>query len=192
MGIPIGWTLAVAQAQALVTLLLTIGTPLGIALAANIKLFPLLAGLWFLGRRDWRRVGALAAWTAALVGVQFVLEPQATIDYVHSLGLGWVGEIRNISPYAISPLLWLVLLAVGMVIALRLAPTRSAGRLPSRFRRSPRRACLSYMLMGLLAALRADRLVATQPRANLYWSHVTADLRREVSWRSPIRPRFAN
>jgi hypothetical protein len=165
LGIPIGWTLAIAQAQALVTLLLTIGTPLGIAVAANIKLFPLLAGLWFLGRRDWRRVGALAAWIAALVGVQFLLEPQATIDYVHALGLGWVGEIRNISPYAISPLLWLVLFAGGVVLALRLAPTRVgwAAAVTLSTLAPPR--LLSYMLMGLLAALREDRFVALVSRA---------------------------
>ena len=160
LGLPIGWTLAVAQAHSLVTLLLTIGTPLGIALAANIKLFPLLAGLWFVGRRDWRRVAALAGWTTALVAVQFLLEPQATIDYVRTLGLGWVGEIRNISPYAISPLLWAVLVAAGVLVTLRLAPTRFgwAAAVTLSTLAPPR--LLSYMLMGLLAALRSDRFVA--------------------------------
>lgn len=157
LGLPIGWTLAVAQAHSLVTLLLTIGTPLGIALAANIKLFPLLAGLWFVGRRDWRRVAALAGWTAALVALQFVLEPQATIDYVQSLGLGWVGEIRNISPYAISPYLWAALVAAGVLVTLRLAPTRFgwAAAVTLSTLAPPR--LLSYMLIGLLAALRLDR-----------------------------------
>jgi hypothetical protein len=160
LGLPIAWVLAVAQAHSLVTLLLTIGTPLGIALAANIKLFPLLAGLWFVGRRDWRRSEALVGWTAALVALQFALEPQATIDYVRSLGLGWVGEIRNISPYAISPLLWAALFAAGVLLALRLAPTRWgwAAAVTLATLAPPR--LLSYMLMGLLAALRADRFTA--------------------------------
>ena len=161
LGVPIGFTLAVAQAQAVVTLLLTIGTPFGIAFAANIKLFPLLAGLWFVGRRDWRRLGALAAWTAGLVVVQIVLEPQATIDYVRSLGFGWVGENRNYSPYAISPVLWAVLLVTGVLLALRLAPTRLGwAAAVSVATLAPPRLPI-YMLMGLLAALRLDRLAGT-------------------------------
>jgi hypothetical protein len=165
LGIPIGWTLAVAQAHALVTLLLVIGTPFGIALAANIKLFPLLAGLWYVGGRDWRRVEALAAWTAGLVAVQYLLEPQATIDYVRALGLGWVGEIRNISPYAVSPLLWAGLVAAGIFLTLRLAPTRFgwAAAVALSTLAPPR--LLSYMLMGLLAALRGDRLTRTMSMA---------------------------
>ncbi len=160
LGIPIGWSLAIAQAHVLVTFLLTIGTPLGIAVAANIKLFPVLAGVWFVGRRDWRRAGALVGWIAVLVAFQLVLEPQATIDYVRSLGLGWVGEIRNISPYAISPVLWVVLLAAGILAALRLAPTRFgwAAAVALSTLAPPR--LLSYMLMGLLAALRQDRFTA--------------------------------
>jgi hypothetical protein len=162
LGLPIAWSLAVAQAHSLVTLLLTIGNPFAIAFAANIKLFPVLAGIWFVGRRDWRRVGELAGWITALVTLQFVLEPQATLDYIRSLGLGWVGEIRNISPYAISPILWAVLLAAGALLALRLAPTRFgwAAAITLSTLAPPR--LLSYMLMGLLAALRKDRF-AGQP-----------------------------
>jgi hypothetical protein len=160
LGLPIAWCLAVAQAHSLVTLLLTIGNPVAIAFAANIKLFPVLAGIWFVGRRDWRRTGALVGWIAVLVAFQLVLEPQATLDYVRSLGLGWVGEIRNISPYAISPILWVVLLAAGTLAALRLAPTRFgwAAAVTLSTLAPPR--LLSYMLMGLLAALRQDRFAA--------------------------------
>jgi hypothetical protein len=103
---------------------------------------------------------ALTGWTAALVALQLVLEPQATIDYVRSLGLGWVGEIRNISPYAVSPLLWAVLFVAGVLLTLRLAPTRLgwAAAVTLSTLAPPR--LLSYMLMGLLAALRSDRFVA--------------------------------
>ena len=66
-----------------------------------------------MGRRDWRRLRALALWTAGLIAVQLVLEPQATMDYVRALGLGWVGENTNYSPYGISPVLWAVLLGAG-------------------------------------------------------------------------------
>ena len=154
LGLPIAWTLAVAQAHSVVTLLLTIGSPFGIALAANLKLFPLLAGVWFVGRRDWRRLARLAAWTAALIGIQVVLEPQATLDFLEALRPAWVGEVRNLSPYALSPVLWAVLLAGGVLLALRLARTRwgwAAAVTLATF--SPPR-LLAYMLMSLLAALR--------------------------------------
>jgi hypothetical protein len=157
LGVPIGWSLAVGQAHALVTLLLTIGTPLGIALAANMKLFPLLAGLWLVGRRDWRRAGALAGWMVGLVALQFMLEPMATVDYLRFLGLSWVGEVRNISPYAISPLLWIALSAAGVLLVLRLGPTRWgwAAAVTLATLAPPR--LLVYMLMSLLAALKIDR-----------------------------------
>ena len=157
LGVPIAWTLVVAQGHAVVTLLLTIGSPFGVALAAHMKLFPLLAGAWFVGRRDWRRSAALAGWVAALAVVQLILEPQATIEFIRALGTSWVGEVRNFSPYAVSPVLWAILVAIGIVAALRLAPTRwgwaSAVALATL---SPPR-LLTYMLIGLLAALRPDR-----------------------------------
>jgi hypothetical protein len=157
LGLPIAWTLAVAQAQSVVTLLLTIGSPFGIALAANLKLFPLLAGIWFVGRRDWRRAAAVAAWLVALGLLQLVLEPRATVDYFRALGPGWVGDVRNISPYAISPVLWAIVFVAGLVAALRLAPTRAgwAAAVALATLSPPR--LLLYMLIGLLAGLRPDR-----------------------------------
>jgi hypothetical protein len=153
LSVPIAWTLVVAQAQSVVTLLLTIGSPFGIALAANIKLFPLLAGVWFVGRRDWHRLSRLAVWTAALIAIQIVLEPQATLDFLVAVRPGWVGDVRNLSPYALSPVLWAVLLAGGVVLALRLAPTRWgwAAAVVLSVLAPPR--LLAYMLMTLLAAL---------------------------------------
>jgi hypothetical protein len=157
LGMPIAWTLAIGQAHSVVTFLLALGSPFGIALAAHIKLFPVLAGVWFIGRRDWRGAGALVAWLAALGIIQLVIEPRGTLDFIQALGLEWVGQVRNISPYAVSPVLWAVLFVAGVVVALRLAPTRwgwaAAVALATL---SPPR-LLSYMLMSLLAALRPDR-----------------------------------
>ena len=154
LGLPIAWTLAVAQAQSIVTLLLTIGSPFGIALAANLKLFPLLVGIWFAGRRDWRRLALLAAWTGAFIAIQAVLEPQATLDFLGAIRPGWVGEVRNLSPYSLSPVLWAVFLVGGVLLALRLAPTRFgwAAAVTLATLAPPR--LLSYMLMAFLAALR--------------------------------------
>jgi hypothetical protein len=163
LGMPIAWTLAIAQAHSVVTFLLALGSPFGIALAAHIKLFPVLAGVWFIGRRDWRGAGALVAWLAALGIIQLVREPRGTLDFIRALGLEWVGQVRNISPYAVSPVLWAVLFVAGVVVALRLAPTRwgwaAAVALATL---SPPR-LLSYMLMGLLAALRPDRYPTAPP-----------------------------
>jgi len=154
LALPIMWTLAIGQAQALVTLLLTYGTPFGVALAANIKVFPGLVAIYWVGRREWHRLGMFAAWMAALIGLQLVLEPQATLGYVEFLSLGLVGEVQNLSLYAISPLLWQASVVIMALVALRLARTRwgyAAAVILSVFA-TPR--LLSYQLSTLLAALR--------------------------------------
>ena len=57
LGFPIAWSLSIGQAQVLVTLFLAIGSPWAVALAAQVKLLPALVALYWLGRRDWRRLG---------------------------------------------------------------------------------------------------------------------------------------
>jgi hypothetical protein len=61
---------------------------------------------------------------AGLVLLQLLLAPQATLIYVTAITLKQVGAIRIVSPYAVSPLLWGVLVSAGVVVVLRLAPTR--------------------------------------------------------------------
>jgi Glycosyltransferase family 87 len=154
LGIPIGWTLAIGQAQAIVTLLLTIGSPWAAALAGNVKLFPFLVGLFWLGRRDWRNLGWFVAWTAGLGLIQLVLEPTNTLAFLHVTNLAQVGSVNNFSPYALSPLLWVALVVVGVAVTLRLGRTRwgwSAAVVLSVLA-SPR--LLTYLLMTLLACLR--------------------------------------
>jgi hypothetical protein len=156
LGIGITWTLAIGQAQAIVTLLLTLGNPWAVALAGHLKLFPFLVGLYWLGRGDWRNLGWLIAWAVGLGIVQIVLAPTDTLAFLGMTNLEQVGAVHNLSPYALSPLLWAVLVAVGVVVSLRLARTRwgwSAAIALSVFA-SPR--LLSYMLMTLLACLRKD------------------------------------
>ncbi len=157
LGLPIAWCVAIGQAQVPLTFLTAIGAPWSIALAANLKLFPGLVALWWIGRRDWRALAEFAAWAAGLALLQLVLAPQATIDFLGTLTLEQVGEVRNISPYTVSPLLWAVLVGVGAVIALRLAPTRWgwAAAVALGVLATPR--LLVYMLMTLLAALRPPR-----------------------------------
>jgi hypothetical protein len=121
LGVPIAWATAIGQAQVPVTFLTAVGSPWAIALGANLKLFPALVALWWIGRRDWRALGLCGAWTAGLVLLQAVLAPQATVDFLGALTLKQVGDVRFISPYVVSPLLWAVLAAAGALLTLRLA-----------------------------------------------------------------------
>jgi hypothetical protein len=155
LAFPIAWCVTIGQAQVPLTLLTAIGAPWSIALAAHIKLFPALVALWWIGRRDWRRLGVFAAWTAGLGLVQLVLAPQATLDFLASLTLEQVGAVRNISPYAVSPLLWGAVVLAGVGVVLRLAPTRWgwAAAVILSVVATPR--LLTYMFMTFLGALRA-------------------------------------
>jgi hypothetical protein len=155
LAFPIAWCVTIGQAQVPLTLLTAIGAPWSIALAAHIKLFPALVALWWIGRRDWRRLGVFAAWTAGLGLVQLVLAPQATLDFLASLTLEQVGAVRNISPYAVSPLLWGAVVLAGVGVVLRLAPTRWgwAAAVILSVVATPR--LLTYMFMTFLGTLRA-------------------------------------
>lgn len=154
---PMAWTMAIGQAQTLVTLLTAVAAPWSLALAANVKLFPALAALWWVGRRDWRALRGFLAWAGALVLLQLVLEPVNTVAFLRVTNLEQVGNVANISPYAISPLAWAGLVVVGVVVTLRLAPTRlgwPAAVVLSTFA-APR--LLTYMFSTLIAVLAQAR-----------------------------------
>ena len=153
LAAPIAWCLSIGQAQVPLTMLTAIGAPWSIALAANIKLFPAAVSLWWIGRRDWRNLGMFLATVAGLLLIQLLLAPQAMLDYVTAISLKQVGEVVNISPYVVSPLLWVVLVAVGVLLVLRLAPTRWgwAAAVTLSVVGTPR--LLIYMLMTLVAVV---------------------------------------
>lgn len=154
LGLPIAWSLAIGQAQVLVTALLVVATPGAVALAAHIKLLPALAVLYWLGRRDWTSLGRFVAWAAGLGVVQLILEPAGTLAFLGFPSLTQVGQVNNLSPYAISPLLWAALVAAGAVVTLRLAPTRFGWAAAVAFSVLATPRLLSYQLSTLLAALR--------------------------------------
>jgi hypothetical protein len=173
LGLPIGWSLAIGQAQVEVTWLLAVGAPWAVALAANLKVFPLLVAVFWLGRRDWRALGWFIGAMVGLVLLQLILEPAGTVEYLRFLSLEQVGEVRNLSPYAISAMLWAVLAAALGLLALRLAPTRWGWAVAVTLSVLAAPRLLSYMLMTLLAALRpgspgrtpaADRSLPAPPR----------------------------
>jgi len=169
LALPTGWSLAVGQAQVIVTLLTALGAPWAIALGANIKVFPALIAIWWLGRREARPLALFAGWMAALVALQFVLAPQATVDFVRTFGLSQVGNVENRSLYVVSPWLWAAAVVAGIVVAWRLAPTRwgwAAAVTLSVFA-TPR--LLIYQLSTLVAAIRSpeeDRAAGEVPTAS--------------------------
>jgi Glycosyltransferase family 87 len=154
LGIPIAWALAIGQAQAIVTLLLTLGSPWAAALAGHMKLLPFLVGLYWLGRRDWRSLGWFIGWSVGLGLVQLLLEPANTLAFLRMTNLEQVGSVHSFSPYALSPLLWVALVFVGVAATLRLGHTRWgwSAAVALSVLASPR--LLTYMLMTLLACLR--------------------------------------
>lgn len=166
VGVGIGWTIAIGQVESIIMLLLTLGSPLTVAMAANIKLFPILAGTYWVARRDWRSVGRLVGWTVGLVLLQLVLDPTNTLAFPASLNVvdSQVASPANLSPFAISPVLWAALLLVGVTVTIRLGRTRWGwpAAVTLAVLASPH--LLSYMLTSLLACLRpSDEWRSSRP-----------------------------
>ena len=157
LGIPIGWALSIAQAQVPMTLLMAIGQPWSVALAANLALFPALLALWWIGRRDWQATIAFVFWMVLLGLAQVVLEPGGSGAFLRTIGLSEVGNVNNISPFAVSPELWAALVAAGVAATLVLSRTRWGwpAAVTMATLASPR--LLIYMLTGLLASLREPK-----------------------------------
>lgn len=157
LGIPIGWALSVAQAHVPFTYLLAIGQPWSIAVAANLKLTPVLIAIWWLGRRDFESFFAFLVWMALLASAQVVLEPNGTFAFFSNVGVDQLGEVRNWSPFVQSPVLWIALVLVGCLVVLALARTKwgwPAAVTLVTF--SPPR-LLVYMFMGLIAGIRQPK-----------------------------------
>jgi hypothetical protein len=153
LGFPTAWALAIGQAQVPVTYLLVVGGPAAVALAANLKILPVVAAVYWVGRRDVRSLARLAAWLLALAAIQLVLEPRGSVAFLGTLNVSQVGDVRNLSPYALSPVLWVILVAGGSALALALSGTRGgwAAAVALCVFASPR--LLAYMFSTLLAGL---------------------------------------
>jgi hypothetical protein len=152
LAMPLLWTLAIGQAQALVVWLLAVGTPFGVAFAGHLKLTPWLVAILWLARRDWAAMRLFAAWTAGLALFQLVLEPANTIAFLSFSSLDQVGDVVNLSPFEVSPVLWLAMVVALFLVAWRLAPSRWgwAAAIALSVFSTPR--LLAYQLSTLLAA----------------------------------------
>ncbi|NJD30002.1 MAG: DUF2029 domain-containing protein [Chloroflexi bacterium] len=158
LGVPIAWALTVAQAHVPMTYLIALGQPWSVALAANLKLFPALLALWWLGRRDYESLLAFLAWAALLGLGQLLLERQGTLAFFGSVGLDQLGEVRNFSPFVLHPALWVGLLAAGALAVLALARTRWGWPAAVALATLAPPRLLVYMLTSLLAALRQPKV----------------------------------
>ena len=152
LALPLLWALSIGQAELLVLLMMTLGTPASVAFAGGLKLFPVLVAVYWVGRRDWQALARLAVCILGIGMFQLVLAPEATITY---LRLGWLTgafDFRIISPFAIHPLLWLVMVVALTAMAFRFAPTRYgwAFAVALSVLATPR--LLTYQLLTLLAA----------------------------------------
>ncbi len=165
LALPTAWALAIGQAQVLVTLLLVIGAPWSVALAGQLKVVPVLAAVYWVGRGDRRALARFSAWSAGLVALQVVLAPRASLDFLGTLSPGQIGHVNNFSPWVLSPSLWAALFVAGVVITVAIARTRwgwAAAVVLSTL--SPPR-LLTYMLSSLLAACRrSDSWTNDTPR----------------------------
>lgn len=157
LALPIMWALTIGQAQALVTFLLALGAPWAVAFAANLKLLPALVAVYWIGRREWRQVAKFVGWTAALVMIQLLLEPAGTMAYLGFLSIEQVGQVANISLYAISPVLWAVAVVILLVIALRMAPSRVGWAVAVVLAVFATPRLLTYQVSTLLAGLGGPR-----------------------------------
>ena len=175
LGIPLGWALSIGQAHVPMTLLLAIGQPWSIALAANIKVFPALIALWWVGKRDYESFIAFVLWLGLIGLVEFALEPAGTLAFLRGgVSLAQLGDVRNISPYAwASPLAWSAYVLVGALVTVALARTRWGWAAAVAFGTLSPPRLLVYMLTGLLAAIRRPK-VAGEPDPDAPLDTVTA------------------
>jgi hypothetical protein len=179
LGVPIGWALTIAQAHIPMTLLMAMGQPWSIALAANLKLFPALIALYWLGRRDWESFLAFLVWSALLIALQVVIDANNTLAFVKSVGFDQTGDpgvLRNFSIYTISPLAWVGALFAGAIVILAAARTRWGWAVAVTVATFAPPRLLTYMLTSLLAGVRRPK-EAGEPDPDDLSDHAAAFVR---------------
>ena len=154
LGVPLAWALAIGQAHVFVTLLLVLGTPMAFALAAHLKVFPALIALYWIGRGEVGYVVGFFGWLVGLSVIQAFIEPEGWRRFWEVATLDQVGNVMNISPYDVSPMLWLVLLGLGAVSALAFARTKYGWWIAVTVATLAPPRLLLYGLSSLLASLR--------------------------------------
>ncbi len=88
LALPISYELFVGNVHFLIAAALVIGLrrPGSLALPILTKITPGIAWLWFVVRRDWRRLAVSVGLTAVIVAISFALQPSAWFDWITFLG----------------------------------------------------------------------------------------------------------
>lgn len=154
LGTQLGDVLPIGQAHMHVTWLMALGTPWSIALAGQVKLFPALAALYWVGRGEYRQFIRFLEWTVVLLVLQFVLAPNALIDFGKTLTLEQVGMNEGLSPYLWSRPLWLGLVLFFLVVTPLVARTRFGWAAAVAYSSVIYPRLFGYHLLSLAAALR--------------------------------------
>ena len=81
------------------------GAVTAIALAAHLKLLPLLVAVYWIVRRDVRSLAVCGAWLVGLGVLQLVLAPDAMLSFLRLEWLSGAMDVNEVSPYRIHPLL---------------------------------------------------------------------------------------
>jgi hypothetical protein len=162
LAVPAGWCLAIGQVQVPLTLLLAIGQPWSIALGANLSLFTALAALWWIGRRDWQATGAFVAWAILLGLAQAVLELEGSTTFAETFGADEIGRLLSGSPLALEPLMWSLLVGLGIIGAVVSAKSRWGWLAAVTLSTLATLPLLPYRLIGLLAAVREPEIAGAE------------------------------
>ena len=89
--------------------------PFWIGAAASLKIFPILFAVVYLGRREWTRAAATLAVAAVLWAPALLYDLRA-----------YATDAGEAATLFALPILWVVVIAGGVALTLRLAPTRFA------------------------------------------------------------------
>ncbi|MBI3750682.1 MAG: hypothetical protein HY263_03355 [Chloroflexi bacterium] len=163
LAMPVGWCLAIGEVQVPLTLLLAIGQPWSIALGANLNLFTALAALWWIGRRDAQATGAFVAWVILFGLAQAILELNGSLAFVKALGADRVGTLLSASPLAVAPLMWALVVGLGIIAALVSAKSRWGWLAAVTLASLAALPLLFFRLTGLLAAVREPEIAGAEP-----------------------------
>ena len=96
----------------------------------------------------------MIVWGLGLLLVQFILEPNGTIQYFGFLNVGQVGEVYSLSLYGFSPVLWAIFVPAGAIAAVLLARSRFGWAAAVVYSTIVTPRLLVYQMMGLVAAVR--------------------------------------
>ncbi len=151
--LPIGVVLGIGQVGGDPHDVPRVRAPWSVALAANIKLFPARMAVWWVGRRDWRGLRRFVIAMVVLLVIQFVLAPQACLDYVTAISFKQVGEVATSRPGRSRPCCGRAWPRAAPCVVLALARTRYGWAAAVAFTVLANPRLLVYQFMTFLATI---------------------------------------